>query len=362
VSKPASGIAEAKLSPIRIFRADPMTNTPFDPMSAGNPILAAAGVTYVDDPAEADLIIGRRIRFLKQLKSYDKAFAIWTHEPRFNYETAPVLHHRTIRNPVQIMNAYTGVYCDEFYNFPGVQLEFDAAMRAFARKPRRAVMLASYHRPPTHVVHDRFDNDLLQYRQNLALYLQERGFCDVYGRNWPATVKILGNSRLGDWRAAKQVILESYAINICFENTIIPQYVTEKIWDAIAGASLPVYHGARNGIYGLFPAHSFIEADGKSVQELGDEILTMPKEEMAGRYEACLRAYLALYRQDRQSCSRRACDKRTVAFLRNAIAEHAARKNQMRSSPWLRLSVSVRPAARIASQIGRQLSSLRAPK
>ena len=114
-------------------------------------------------------------------------------------------------------------------------------------------MLATYRRPPTPAIHNGRNIDLQEYRQELALLLQKWGFCDIYGSSWPASTTIEGTSREGAWWDAKREILENYAINIAFENTIIPNYVTEKIWDAVVCGCLPVYHGVDNGIYEIFP-------------------------------------------------------------------------------------------------------------
>ena len=164
------------------------------------------------------------------------------------------------------------------------------------------------------------DIDLQQSRQQLALRLLEVGFCDVYGRNWPKNTNIAGQSRKGEWQEAKRNILGHYKINICFENTIIPHYVTEKFWDAILGGCLPIYHGSDNGIYETFPRNSFIEASGKSVEEIGDEVINMSSEEMDARYAACLRAYLDACHQDRRQASHDACLVRTLFFLRSILS------------------------------------------
>ena len=58
-------------------------------------------------------------------------------------------------------------------------------MNVFAEKPRRAVMLASYRSPPTDVISNGCNIDLLEYRQKVAVNLLEFEFCDIYGRGWP---------------------------------------------------------------------------------------------------------------------------------------------------------------------------------
>ena len=337
---------------IRIFRADSMIHTPFDE-TGPRPELLSAGIAFVDHPEKADLIIVRRARFLKDVGKYDKAFAIWTHEPRLSVHSQPIVRIAGVRNAVYVMNALTGnIYTDEFFGFSSAEIDFDTAMACFATKPRRAVMLASYRRPLRSS--ERAAADLTLYRQGLALHLQRLDFCDIYGRHWPDDVKVLGNSRVGNWRAAKAEILKGYAVNLAFENNIVPQYITEKIWDAVINACLPVYHGAQNGVYRVFPEGSFIEAAGKSVEELGDEILAMSQPEMAERYEACLRAYLKICRKNRRKISRHACALRTIEFLRNAVAAHES-KGRSPAAIWTRLAARLRAKARRDDDVRRRL-------
>ena len=306
---------------ISIFRADPMTFTPFSVDKPLHEILATEGITFVDTPSKADIILARREDALQTYGSFNKGFAIWTHEPRFNYQRGCVANISGVRNPVHIMNAYNGtIYADKFYYFRTTQLDFDRMMRIFADKPQRAVMLASYRRPPTPVFYDGRNIDLQEYRQQLGAHLLECGFCDIYGRNWPESTRIAGNSREGAWRAAKHDILKSYAVNIAFENTIIPNYVTEKFWDAVVNACLPVYHGADNGIYEIFPEQCFIEAAGKSVESLADQIINMSPKEMQMRYAACVRAYMDVYAKHRRKISREACLVRTTRFLHSILS------------------------------------------
>jgi hypothetical protein len=241
------------------------------------------------------------------------------------------------------MNVYTGAFADNYLLMKAHQssIDRDAALRAFASKPYRAAMLATYfparsrrgplaRSDPQWVLQSKDDGqllfkgrniDLTQRRQALALHLQRQGFCDIYGREWPDTIKISGESRFDRWPATKQEILKNYAVNIAFENTIAPHYVTEKIWDAIKAACLPVYHGAGTGIYDDLPRNSFIEADGKTNAALGKQITSMDRREAADRYETCLDVYLRVLNEDRHRQSIAAMLKRTVEFLEGVMGK-----------------------------------------
>ena len=103
---------------ISIFRADPMTFTPFSVDKPLHEILATEGITFVDTPSKADIILARREDALQTYGSFNKGFAIWTHEPRLNYQRGCVANISGVRNPVHIMNAYNGtIYADKFYYF-----------------------------------------------------------------------------------------------------------------------------------------------------------------------------------------------------------------------------------------------------
>ena len=120
----------------------------YTPFNANKPIygvLAAAGVKFVDRPADANIILARREEALQIYGSYDANFAIWTHEPRYSNRVETPTTIPGIRNPVHVMNAYTGqIYVDNFHYFERREVDYSGMMRTFARKPRRAVILATY--------------------------------------------------------------------------------------------------------------------------------------------------------------------------------------------------------------------------
>lgn len=70
---------------------------------------------------------------------------------------------------------------------------------------------------------------------------------DVYGR---------GYHEIPD----KLTGLSSYKYSIAIENSVIPDYFTEKIWDCYLSNTLPFYYGCPN-IEQYFPADAFIKID-----------------------------------------------------------------------------------------------------
>jgi hypothetical protein len=58
----------------------------------------------------------------------------------------------------------------------------------------------------------------------------------------------------------KREALDPYRYHVAMENTIFPNYITEKITDAFLGLCLPFYVGAPN-LLDYFPAESYIQLD-----------------------------------------------------------------------------------------------------
>jgi FkbM family methyltransferase len=117
------------------------------------------------------------------------------------------------------------------------------------------------------------------------------GHVDIYGSNWPIKGISKEDSRWVDdpWKIKMQH-LKNYFFALCFENCIAPNYVTEKIWHAIAAGVLPIYYaGASHTIYRDFPKGSFIDFadfhDPISCWEFVDSIST---EEYDRRLKLCI--------------------------------------------------------------------------
>ena len=325
-----------------MFRADSMESTPFfsdDPPEA----LKKIGVKYVGEPDVADIVIARSGKPFRRIRRLAKRSAIWTHEPRLDLHRKQLVNVRGVRHPVHIMNLHTGTLLADnylFINANHIAVDRDIALRTFSEKPFRAAMLGTFTRKKSRfgwfltgrsrrndpkdslirladgsLLLDGRNVDLSQCRQSLALHLRAHGFCDIYGRDWPRSTRISGESRSGHWEQAKQVILKDYAFNIAFENTIVPHYVTEKIWDAIRDSCLPIYHGSENRIYDDFPQGTYVEAGGKTMESLAQEIMQMGTGEAGGRYEACLDVYLRTLREDRCRDAWASMHQRTADFV-----------------------------------------------
>src|SRR5690606_29527474 len=98
----------------------------------------------------------------------------------------------------------------------------------------------------------------------------------IFGRNWPDSVALQGESRGGAWHDTKLQTLQAYAFNLCIENTIIKNYVTEKIWDSLRAGCVPIYYGDGSGIESVMSEGSYINcAKFLSIDDLFDHLRSM---------------------------------------------------------------------------------------
>lgn len=284
---------------IKVFATSNMHYTPFNGFhSIDLPYFKENNIEIVSNPREADIIVSQHF---KQLKPFffkyftKKKYLIWTLEPRFNTHQFPIKTFFLTRMKVHIMNIYTGdvfisplsFHCK---NITGVLPHVEGGFKLLNRT---LVGLMSYYKGlnTESVMYRGRDVDLIKKRTIITLYGQEQGLMHVYGKGWPEGIS-KEDSRDGNWNLAKIGILDSYSFNLCFENTAVPRYMTEKIWDSIANYCLPVYYGAGTEIYDLFPENSFIDYSlMESPQELFAFLQVISDEEYIKRMNKCIDVY-----------------------------------------------------------------------
>lgn len=99
-------------------------------------------------------------------------------------------------------------------------------------------------------------NELYSKRIDFINYFAKKNKIDLYGRNW----KIHLNRRILWWKyllsypsimscfrgavLSKYQALSQYKFSICFENSVIDGYITEKIFDCFYAGTVPIYYGA----------------------------------------------------------------------------------------------------------------------
>lgn len=257
--------------------AEPMNDTPFQQGDARDALALPGDITVVDDAESADVIVGRFLHSVAKHFELRREYYVWTHEPRWCAVDGQQIIDGATGQRVHVSTAWNlDIYTDPLYYFPAehpTRAELSDLVRA---KSRDCAILATYRSR-----HDRFRGsvnvDLSDFRQRLAIGLQQRyDYCDIYGRTWPGSVVLTADTRGGDWQGTKHETLRQYAVNIACENTILPNYVTEKIWDAIRSGCVPVYFARGSGIRAVLDEGSFVDcSDLTTAEALHDRLASM---------------------------------------------------------------------------------------
>jgi hypothetical protein len=160
-------------------------------------------------------------------------------------------------------------------------------------------------------------NDLQGVRLHIAKTAYEMGLGHIYGPEWPdGMCQDDSRSNSGDsWHDLKLPICDQYGFTLAIENTLLPYYVSEKIWDAIQCDTVPIYYG-NDWIYSEFPKNSFVDAlDFSSAQELLRFCAAMTEEEKNERKAKCLNVYSRLILNDQFNKSDQKLALRTATRL-----------------------------------------------
>lgn len=132
------------------------------------------------------------------------------------------------------------------------------------------------------------------YRTRIALAAPEEGVLRV-GQGWRAKVR---RQALPDWHLDKLTTLDRRTfLSSALENTHLPDYVTEKPFDAFAVQSIPVYAASpKHRIHEIVPADSFINVWGMSAKEAGEYLRAFePDLDFAERYLEAQKQLSALF-------------------------------------------------------------------
>ncbi|MBB5754814.1 glycosyltransferase family 10 domain-containing protein [Prosthecomicrobium pneumaticum] len=315
--------------PIRVFRANPIAHGVFGEGKVHRE-LTEAGITVVPDVEDADIVLSDNPKWLDRYKTLPRRFAVYTYEPRFCTEHRPIVWREGFSSPIHVMDVYTrDVFIDQFlYMGTGAaepEIALDTLMARFSAKPKNtAAMLAGY-RAATEILiaglprtKGPVDIDLCALRQDIARAMKAGAGIDIFGRKWPDGLAS-GEHRAGPWHAVKLDLLANYQINVCLENTRYPFYVSEKLWDATQAGCLPVYHGADNHIYEVFPRDSFFEVAGQTPEQVAAALAAMPDDERADRYERCAQTLVRVNRDRPGPVSRAALRVRVARFIERVM-------------------------------------------
>jgi hypothetical protein len=266
------------------------------------PVLAEYGVRLTRDPAEADLELVGKYQFLDQpvwRLPKDKVVVITPEPPQPDYLEATYLDSgfAAVLTPAN----YTAHAPDCLAYFSPPSLP----RKRRIEKIDKIVLLATYRYSRGNDADgvrlavpinggEVYRHRTLAYNRSLTGLLVKRvmpEIIDLYGRYWPLGAEVLENSREdGDWHARKLELIGGYGFNLCWENSEIPGYVTEKIWDSLDAGVLPLYWGPPE-FHDMLPPDSvldcrqYMDGDDVNIEAMLGDVLSMSAAEYARRVE-----------------------------------------------------------------------------
>lgn len=261
----------------KIFFAGDMMATPFQKGHRRDKLKLPKDIVIVDTAENADIFVGRYLYDVSEYFHFDRHYYLWTHEPSWCSAGGKAILDLATGREVQVSTAWNGeIYLNPLFYFP-FSLFDPRRFRDLAKGKTEFCSIFATYRKNNDRYHRDVNVDITDYRQKLAMNLQQRfRACHIFGRNWPSSVSLQGESRGGAWHDTKLQTLQSYSFNLSLENTIIENYVTEKIWDSFLAACIPVYHGTGSGIESVISKDSYINcADFPSVDDLFEHMKSM---------------------------------------------------------------------------------------
>jgi len=260
----------------RVFFAEVMTSTPFQE-GLRRERVQIPDVEIVTTPDTADVICARAVGPLAPFLHVGKSVLVWTHEPASCGTDTKSVHDTSTGGTIHMSTAFNGdIYLSPLHYFPFLKLNRAEIMASLADRSRTCAILATYRAKFDRYISGR-NVDITEYRQRMAIHLSKsHDACDIYGRGWPASVKVMEDSRGAGWQARKLDALGDYKFNISCENTVSKDYITEKIWQAIQSGAVPIYFGRGTGIDQVLAPTSYIDPGlFHSFDDLHDRIAGM---------------------------------------------------------------------------------------
>jgi hypothetical protein len=301
---------------MRAFFPTPMTHTPF----ADERFIARARLDIVDAPEKADVIILCRLRELTPELMEGRRALVWTHEPFFTLEAPKIIQNHLGGGDVHVFSVWNeNVYLDNYYYAPTIRGEPLRPPEPARLANRRAVMFAKHSLAKGQV--GGREVSLYPFRTKLALALHEQGLCEIHGLNWPPGVAV-GESRHVDRVGSKHSAMSQFPFTICCENAIAKHYVSEKIWEAIAGGCLPLYR-SNPAMAGMFPERSFLDLSRPELdapEKVAAAMLAMSEDEWLTRMAACQQVYVQARKETLRAASRAKTEALILAYLEQGIA------------------------------------------
>lgn len=152
------------------------------------------------------------------------------------------------------------------------------------------------------------DHELYSQRIRALIALQRFGTIDLYGHGWNVPFYKIRQTRhfpylYWKYRKALRAIykgsveskyetLSRYKFALCFENSVMPGYITEKIFDCFFVGTVPIYLGAPD-VENYIPKNCFIDMrDFDSYGKLYTYLLSLSNDDISSFREAA-REYLS---------------------------------------------------------------------
>lgn len=139
-------------------------------------------------------------------------------------------------------------------------------------------------------------HEIYDLRMDVIKYFGAKGGFDLYGVGWdkpqanPENEQAVRRIYRGKVDS-KFETLQSYTFAFCFENSVFPGYITEKIFDVFFAGCIPVYCGAPD-IADYVPRDTFLDVrDFKDFDEMYERMASMTKDEFEG-YMQRIREFL----------------------------------------------------------------------
>lgn len=263
-------------------------------------------IEYVDDPSVADVVVtGFSIDFrdgfdelvsLKKAKN-DVRFLVLSEEPlwdtvwsggvqercRFFEKSGERLDYFHVNHgnsdvfdfsviPYFLLTSET--YLSRYIYLLSRQIArtVDDLLDSWQKAKNRWAFVAEYRDDPRYSVEDKKNSifGLSNYRSKIVKSLgMSGGFCE--GKGWGG-----GNRRqdLPDWHLDKLAKLDSSVFLMsALENTHVSNYISEKIFDALAIGAFPIYYAdASHRVFSFMKENAFLNLDGLSPAEAAEKI------------------------------------------------------------------------------------------
>lgn len=271
-------------------------------------LLKRKGITVAESWWQGDWILGtsiRRLDFARRILPF-KRYLVYAEDPRLDRYPCSAYSRWMYAPPIQVLNAFSAeMFWDNHYYIHQKEIRNAGALFSvkdshFSQRDKKIAAAMAYSLEMQSAPAPPGGSNLHPLRVAIMKAAYKRGVGALQGGDWPPEfaskdtgydAEVAGTIPL-PWAVGKVKWLESFWFNLCYENTLAPHYVTEKIWHSLMAGCVPVYYGAGSTIAEDFPENSFV--DGSKYDDpnhLIDYLMQMDETEAVGRLRLCLDAF-----------------------------------------------------------------------